>query len=521
MTFLKTTAPRAPPHNLNQEAELDQLIAAGLRSNLRYFIQKVFQTVSPGEPYLHNWHIDAIVHALMRVHTGDNRRLLINQPPRSLKSICTSVAYVAWRLGHDPSSRIFVASYSAELAADLHRQFRLVVESDWYRELFPNTQWTKSTNSDFVTNKNGGRYAVSVGGTITGLGANLIIIDDPLNANEAFSATARRKVIAWYTGSLVSRLNNQGTGAIVVVAQRLHEDDLPGYLLRARGFERLCLPAIAIERQVIALPGGKVFVREPGDVLHPERESLEILERIRAEMGSLAFSAAYQQTPLPLEGNLCRREWFQFYERLPELSPGDKIVQSWDIATSLSVANDWSVCTTWMIHGNDYYLISVFRARLEYPAPRRKVIELAGQNYANTVLIEDIGPGANLLQDLHNETPVGMTRPIGVKPEGSKQDRFGAQTAKIEAGHVHLPNEADWLADFLDELLGFPASRHDDQVDSVSQFLSWAHRDSQWSKAIWASPTVVYLKRSTMFDHPGAGAEYSSFRPGGSPLTSL
>ena len=500
---------------------MDQLIAAGLRINLRYFIQKVFQTVSPVEPYLHNWHIDAVVHALMRVHAGDVQRLLINQPPRSLKSICASVAYVAWRLGHDPSCRIFVASYSADLAADLHRQFRSVVESDWYRELFPNTQWTKSTNLDFVTNKNGGRYAVSVGGTLTGRGADLVIIDDALNASEAYSDSARRKVFDWYTGSLVSRLNSKDKGAIVVVAQRLHDDDLPGHLLRAGGFEHLCLPAIAMERQEIALPGGKVFVREPGDILHPQRESREVLERIKAEMGGLAFSAAYQQRPLPLEGNLCRREWFQFYERLPELSYGDKIVQSWDIATSVGVANDWSVCTTWLIHGNDYYLISVFRARLEYSALRRKVIELAGQNYANTVLIEDIGPGANLLQDLHIETPVGMTRPIGVKPEGSKQDRFGAQTAKIEAGHVHLPKDAAWLADFLDELLGFPASRHDDQVDSVSQFLSWAHRDSQWSKGFWASATVVYSKRSTMFDHPAAGAEYSSLRPGGSPLSSL
>jgi predicted phage terminase large subunit-like protein len=385
----------------------------------------------------------------------------------------------------------------------LHRQFRAVVESDWYRELFPNTQWAKSTNLDFVTTKGGGRYAVSVGGTLTGRGADLIIVDDPLNASEAFSEPARRKVIDWYVGALVSRLNNKGKGAIVVVAQRLHEDDLPGHLLRAGGFEDLCLPAVAVERQEIPLPGGRAFVREPGDILHPEREGRDVLERIKAEMGSLAFSAAYQQRPLPLEGNLCRREWIQFYERLPELSLGDKIVQSWDIATSLGVKNDWSVCTTWLIQSNDYYLVSVFRARLEYPALRRKVIELAGQCHANAVLIEEAGPGANLLQDLHVATPNGMTRPIGVKPEGSKAERFGAQTAKIEAGHVHLPKDAAWLADFLDELLGFPASRHDDQVDSVSQFLSWAHGDAQWSKALWAEPIVVYSSRPTMFDHPG------------------
>src|SRR5262245_54065178 len=167
--------------------KMDRRLQAILRTELRYFVRKVFSTVSPGEVFSDNWHIDAIVYQLMLVHQGLNRRLLINQPPRSLKSICASIAYVAWLLGLNPSRRVIVVSYSGDFAAELHRQFRMVVDSDWYRDLFPGTRWAKETGLDMVSTMGGGRLATSVGGTLTGRGADLIIVDDPLNATEALS----------------------------------------------------------------------------------------------------------------------------------------------------------------------------------------------------------------------------------------------------------------------------------------------------------------------------------------------
>jgi hypothetical protein len=164
---------------------MDRVLQAVLRSVLPSFIRKVFATVSQGEPYLHNWHIEAIAHQLDRIDRGEIRRLLINQPPRSLKSICVSIAYVAWLLGRDPTRRVIVVSYSSDFAAELHRQFRQVASSKWYAELFPHVRWTRETGLEFVTTKGGGRYATSVGGTLTGRGAELIVIDDPLNANDA------------------------------------------------------------------------------------------------------------------------------------------------------------------------------------------------------------------------------------------------------------------------------------------------------------------------------------------------
>ena len=456
---------------------MHRLVQALLRVDLRFFIRKVFATVSPGQTYLHNWHVDAIAHQLTRVHSGESRRLLINQPPRSLKSICVSVAYVAWLLGHDPTRRIIVASYSGDFAAELHRQFRMVIDSRWYAAVFPELRLAKETGLEVVTSQGGSRYATSVGGTFTGLGADLIIVDDPLNANELHSETARKRVIDWYGGTLVSRLNDKQTGPIIVVMQRLHEDDLAGHLLRQGGWNHLNMPAIAFQDETIEL-GFRTHLRRSGDILHPERESREALEAIKAEMGSLLFHAQYQQQPVPIEGNLIRRSWFPTYDDLPAGPSTTRIVQSWDVAMMTSGRNDYSACSTWLVHKNDAYLVNVYRGRLEYPELRRKVIALAATHRATTILIEDAGPGMNLLQDFRASMPGGMTRPIGVKPEGSKVDRMVAQSAKIEAGHVYLPKSASWLGEFLTELLSFPNGRHDDQVDSVSQFLRWLQKDA-------------------------------------------
>jgi hypothetical protein len=213
-----------------------------------------------------------------------------------------------------PVDRIIVASYSGNFASELHRQFRMVVNSTWYQALFSGTRWERETDSEMITSEGGSRFATSVGGTLTGRGADLIIIDDPLNATEAQSEASRKRVIDWYGGALVSRLNDKETGAIIVVMQRLHEDDLAGHLLRQGDWMHLNLPAIATEDQDIPLANGSTYRRKQGDLLHSERESRETLDRIKTQIGSLQFSAQYQQQPIPLEGNIIRRRWFVTYD---------------------------------------------------------------------------------------------------------------------------------------------------------------------------------------------------------------
>jgi predicted phage terminase large subunit-like protein len=453
----------------------DQKILRGaLREDLGTFTAQVFFTVSPGDDYLHNWHIDAVNHELMQIHQGKNRRLIITQPPRSLKSICTSVAFVAWSIGHDPSKRFACVSYSHELAASFARQFRAVITSDWYRALFPTVRLSKDTETECVTTKGGGRFAVPVGGSFTGRGADVIIIDDPMKADDAQSEKARRAVNDWYATTLLSRLDDKQSGAIILVMQRLHEDDPAGKLLREDGWRHLDLPAIAEDDQEIPIGPDVVHRRHKGEVLHPEREPLALLEEIRREMGSLTFSAQYLQRPVPLEGNLIKRAWIKWYESAPPRSTGAQVVQSWDVASTTGDARDWSVCTTWLTVKRNYYLLDVWRGRLEFPQLRHKVISLAREHAPNRILIEQAGPGLHLIQELKTNPVRGVPVPIGIKPIGDKLVRMEAQCARFEAGQVFLPKEAPWLSEFLHEILAFPNARHDDQIDSISQFLKRA-----------------------------------------------
>ena len=455
---------------MNEQA----VLRAVLRQDLGTFIAKVFQTVSPGDVYLHNWHIDAVVYELLQIQEGRLRRFIVTQPPRSLKSICTSVAFVAWSLGQDPSKRFACASYSLELAATFARQFRTVVMSDWYRRLFPNVRLAKDTESECVTTKGGGRFAVPVGGSFTGRGADVIIIDDPIKADDAQSEKARRAVNDWYSTTLLSRLDDKERGAIILVMQRLHEDDLAGKLLREGGWHHLDLPAIADDEQEVAIASGVFHRRNKGEALHPERESLAVLEELKRTMGSLTFSAQYLQQPLPLEGNLVKRSWIKWYEHVPNCSPGAQIVQSWDVASTTANTSDWSVCTTWLIAKRDYYLLDVWRGRLEFPHIKQKLISLALEYSPIRIVIEQAGPGLHLLQELGANPVRGVPMPIGIKPEADKIVRMEAQSARFEAGQVHLAKDAPWLSVFLHELLAFPNARHDDQIDSTSQFLNWA-----------------------------------------------
>jgi predicted phage terminase large subunit-like protein len=456
------------------------LLSVVLRNDFCSFLRKCFNTIAPETSFVENWHLHAIAWELLRIRDGEVNRLIINQPPRSLKSISASVAFVAWLMGHDPTRRIIVVSYSAELAAELHRQFRMVVLSVWYQTLFSHMRLAKDTTLEAVTTQGGSRYATSIEGSLTGRGANLIIIDDPHKAEEALSEKSRNQVINWFSTTLLSRLDDKRVGQIIVTMQRLHEDDLSGHLLETGNWHHLNLPAVTQEdRKIVTGPDNSRLWR-CGEPLQSEREGIAILEGIKRELGSQKFSAQYLQQPVPDGGNLIERKWFGSYDVVPARQPGVRIVQSWDVAVAIGEKNDFSACTTWLKRATRYYLLDVFRGRLTYPDLRRKIVSLAREHGADTVLIEKVGFGLTLLQELRGELPSGMIEPIGIVPHGDKRDRLAAQSAKIEAGRVILPKEAPWLADFLHELLAFPAGRHDDQVDSLSQFLYWA--SDPWSE---------------------------------------
>ncbi len=422
---------------------------------------------------------------------GETNRLIVTIPPRHLKSITISVSWVAFMLGHHPDLRFVCVSYSQELAQKHARDCRVVMHSEWYRRIYPRTVLSRSRSAehDFETTARGGRYSTSIGGTLTGRGGDIIVIDDPMKPDDAMSETARKNVLEWYSNTLISRLNDKTRGTIILVMQRLHEDDLAGHLLEAGDWQHLCLPAIAEAEEEIPIGADKVKHRAVSEALHPDREPLALLEETRRTVGSMVFSAQYQQAPVPAGGNLVERRWFQHYATPPEWQPGDQIVQSWDTASKDGVMNDFSVCITALVRKREVYILHVFRDRLTFPALRKKVISLARQYKARVLLIEDAASGSQLIQQLRVDQPTGVPRPIARKPEGDKVTRMSAQTSRIEAGELILPKHAAWLAAFMHEILGFPGARHDDQVDALSQLLAWT-----WKRQprLAAGPLVSY-----------------------------
>jgi hypothetical protein len=219
---------------------------------------------------------------------SETTRLIINIPPRHLKSICASVALPAFLLGRDPTRKVICVSYSDDLAVKFSNDCRAVMQAEWYKRTFPHTQVdrAKNTETEFRTTKRGYRLATFVGGTLTGRGGDVIIIDDPIKPQDAQSEAIRNKTIQWYENTLLSRLDDEVHGAIVLVMQRLHLDDLAGHLLEKGGFEHLCLPAIAEQPEVIPLGYGRVHHRKVDDVLDPIREPLSALNKLRVQIGS-------------------------------------------------------------------------------------------------------------------------------------------------------------------------------------------------------------------------------------------
>ena len=457
---------------MSANAARDQrLVNAILRTDFGAFLQRCFLTLNPGTPFLPNWHLLAMAHQLARVQRGEIQRLIFNLPPRNLKSISVSVAFAAFLLGHDPSRRIIAISYSEELALKHSSDFRLIVSSNWYRKIFPDMRIERSSEDEVLTSQRGFRRSTSVNGTLTGLGADLFIIDDPQRPADALSQARRAGLNHWFGSSLVSRLDNKQSGAIIVVMQRLHLDDLSGFLLGSGDdWELLRLPAIAEEDERIPIGEGRFYHRLAGEALHPVREPVAVLTRLRQTVGSADFLAQYQQAPVPPAGLMIKREWLRFFDQVPSFDGRPIVLQSWDTAAKAGVQNDYSVCTTWKLYDGHYYLVDLTRDRFEYPRLRDTALELAQRFGPDVILIEDASTGTALAQELRTR------RDARVDLISSATDKIGrlyVQQAKFEAGKVHFPKGVSFLPELEAELLSFPQSRHDDQVDSVIQALAY------------------------------------------------
>ena len=402
------------------------------------------------------WFHKLLAHKLECVARGTIKRLIISMPPRHGKTELASIRFAPWFLGKNPDKNIALATYSAEFAEENSEKAREIVDSNIYREIF-NVSLKKDTVSRWRTQHGGNYYAVGIGGALTGRGANILIVDDPhKNRKEAESVVKRKDVWDWFASTAYTRLEKDA--AVVVIMTRWHDDDLVGRLLKSNEeWDILSFPAIAEKNE---------HYRKVNTPLWQEKYDLEALLKIKSAIGSREFTSLYQGAPSAAEGEIFKRDWWQYY-----LSPPTegRIIQSWDTAFKAKEQNDYSACTTWRINSNGFYLLHRWMDRVEFPDLKRKFIQLANEFKADEINVEDKASGQSLIQELNRETSLPI---IPVEPAGDKIARANGVTPIIEAGKVFLPEDAVWLDDYLANMSAFPNGMHDDDVDSTTQALS-------------------------------------------------
>jgi predicted phage terminase large subunit-like protein len=452
--------------------ELRSTVDALCRRNFRAFAIRAFPVLE-GQQLEPARHIDIICRLLEKMYDGDIRRGLVCIPPRYLKTYLISIAYTAWLLGKNPKTRIICASYAAPLAEKFSADTLRLMRSSFYRRLFPATilDPKQQSRTEIGTTVGGFRMATSVGGTVTGRGAHLIVIDDPLKANEAHSPTARESCINWFNSTIHSRFDHPKKGRVIVVAQRLHAEDLPGHLIASGGWEELILPAIQSSQNDYDIVEGGLKCRfKAGRVLQPSRHDEQDLDQLKKEMGEHDFEAQFNQRPLPPGGATFKNAWVKRYEKAPGPAKVEAVIQSWDTAYQGDENNSFTVCTTWAKCSDGYYLLDVWRDRPSFAGLVKQVLAQKAEWKAKLVIVENKASGISLIEVINEMSTEPWLMWLG--PEKGKVERAEQQTVKFEQGRVWLPAQASWLAAYEAELFQFPHCKFDDQVDSTVQLFS-------------------------------------------------
>lgn len=503
------------------------------------FIKAAWHVVEPGQPYIHNWHIDMIAYHLTAITDGvmidDERfynRLLINVPPGAMKSLLTNVFWPAWEWGprNMPNLRYVCASHSLELAIRDSTKMRRLIQSDWYQMLWGDRvklTGDQNAKTKFENTATGFRQAVAAGG-ITGARGDRVIIDDPHTVESAASDQMRATTIDWFLQAVPTRLNNPDSSAIIIIMQRLHEEDVSGVALEKNlGYDHIMLPMeYDPSRAAPTLLGYEDPRDEPGELLFPARFPEHVVERDKKAMGPYAVSGQFQQTPTPADGGIIKRDWWNLWEH--DAFPSfDFIMASLDTAYTEKTENDFTAMTVWGVFSDDpiatnvvkkpngpvdmyqqergynvphpkIMLIHAWQERLELSASVQKVAATIRRFGIETILIENKAAGIPVSQELRRLFSYQGFQIILDDPKSmDKTARLYSIQHIFSEGLVYAPDKS-WADAVITQSASFPKAKHDDLVDTVSMALRYLRKTG-----MIARPEEVQYDRNQEMQHRG------------------
>lgn len=466
--------------------------------NLIDFIGHAWPVVEPGTPFVKGWHLEAIAEHLEAVTHNQIRQLLINIPPRHMKSLAVCVFWPAWEWTMYPHRRWLFASYAQSLSTRDSVRCRRLIESDWYRSRWGDVFSLSSDQNQkarFDNTRGGCRIATSVDGSATGEGGDRVVVDDPHNVNDRESDCVRRSTLQWWDEVMSTRLNDPKTGARVIVMQRIHEKDLSGHVLEQRGYVHLRLPAeYEPDRAKATIPGWKDKRTQAGALLWPERISeLEIAD-FKLRLGPAGYAGQFQQRPAPAGGNRFRQEWFRYYRTTssPPLPPGEgakggiyvllkpngtesRVLETdctrfavMDPAGTEPDQNTrpcYTVIQVWDVTpAHDMLLVHQYRAQVQTPDAADAAEQIARRFEIEYLAVEKDGLGLGIVQTLKKRNILIKS----IKARGSKEARSETAEIRMAAGQVYFPHGAPFLWDLEQELIHFPKAEYADQVDALA-----------------------------------------------------
>jgi predicted phage terminase large subunit-like protein len=425
-------------------------------TSLHEFVRQAWPIVEPGVEFKDNWHVGAICEHLEAVHRGQIRRLLINVPFRTAKSTLCSVMWPAWSWVHQPDLKWLCGSYAAKLAIRDNLKMRRLIQSQWFLErwgrgfnLVDNSDWgdpegfelTKDQNQKirFENDRMGYRIAFGFDGGVMGDGGNRVLIDDPHDRNQAHSEKERERHLTTFDEAVTTRLNDPAKDSIVIIMQRLHEQDLSGHVLAKGGYEHLLIPMhFDPSRATVTVIGWSDPRTEVGELMHPARFPADVVAQIEKDIGSYAAAGQLEQRPAPAEGGIFKNVWWKFYDELPEAF--DREIQSWDLAFKGNSDSDFVGGQAWGKNGANCYLKpdEIYK-QMDFPATVEKFREFSKRHPRGAKLVEDKANGPALIATLKGEIS-GIT---AVNPDGGVEAVAHSVAPYVEAGNVWLPNPYD------------------------------------------------------------------------------